>query len=123
MIRLAFLSLFFLFCLPAQAGNYSAVIQDLPLMPNMTEVPDAAVSFDTAAGRVLETAATVRAGQRQVYSFYAAALPGLGWKRDGGSHMSYTRGKEALSIEVSVGDNPEIVRVHFRLGPYDATEQ
>lgn len=107
----------FLIPAPSYANDYSGVIQDLPMMAGMVEIDDSAVSFDTPAGRFLETAAQVKSGQKQVYSFYASTLPGLGWERIDGQYMVYKRGNEMLSIDVTAGATPEYSRVQFRLGP------
>ena len=115
----------FIFCfvsflcmaVPAWAGNYSAVIQDLPLMTGMTEITDAAVQFDTTSGRVMETAAEVQAGQTEIYAFYSNALPQLGWTHKDGDNTTYHRAKEILTIEAAPGSSSEKTRVQFRLGP------
>jgi hypothetical protein len=102
---------------PAFANDYSRVIEDLPLMTGMTEIADAAVQFDTIGGRVMETAAEVQSGQKQVYSFYANTLPQLGWTRIAGGYMAYQRAGEMLTIEAVPGSAPGKTRVQFRLGP------
>ncbi len=95
---------------PALAENgYSRVIEDLPLIPGMVEMQDRAVIFDTAGGRILETAAQTADSADKVIAFYDKALPALGWAIAGHGH--YTRAHEVLKI------TPSGASVSFKLSP------
>lgn len=93
--------------MPAGAQNagsaastvFFTAIDDLPLMPGMTEQADAVV-FDQPDGRVVEVMATVPlgTGSAGISAFYDQTLPQLGWQKDGAN--SYVRDKERLSITI-----------------------
>ena len=58
---------------PAQStqAQFVSVIEDLPLMPGLAEDTDAAMAFDSAAGRIVEARATGAIGANLVEAFYA----------------------------------------------------
>lgn len=104
----------------AQSGNaapstvFFTAIDDLPLMPGMTEQADAVV-FDQPDGRVVEVMATVPlgTGSAGISAFYDQTLPQLGWQKDGAN--SYVRDKERLSIAIgSVMGGPLPVRFSIK---------
>ena len=101
---------------PAQStqAQFVSVIEDLPLMPGLAEDTDAAMAFDSAAGRIVEARATGAIGASVVKAFYAKALPQLGWKKqtDGG----YVRGDERLGLEI-IPTTGNVVTVSFRVKP------
>ncbi len=101
---------------PAQStqAQFVSVIEDLPLMPGLAEVTDAAMAFDSAAGRIVEARATGAIGASLVEAFYAKALPQLGWEKqtDGG----YVRGDERLGLEI-IPATGNMVTVSFRVKP------
>ena len=105
----------------ARAGGEDAVflsgIEDLPLMAGLVEDMEAALVFDSAGGRYVEAfaegAASLSSG---VAGFYDAALPQLGWQKNG--ILNYSREGESLSLEIINGANGgDPVRVHFILSP------
>ena len=79
------------------ATHFLAAIEDLPLMPGLTEDANAGVNFDSPAGRIAEAIAFGNVSARQVLDFYAAALPQLGWRQDGDAEFS--REREILKLE------------------------
>ena len=101
---------------PAQStqAQFVSVIEDLPLMPGLAEDTDAAMAFDSAAGRIVEARATGDIGASLVEAFYAKALPQLGWEKqtDGG----YVRGDERLGLEI-IPATGNMVTVSFRVKP------
>lgn len=108
LIALLFLSL------PAFAGTaYSFVIEDLPLMSGMLELPDDAVTFDQPGGRILETAAETQANPAAVRGFYASTLPSLGWQLQGAS--VFVRNNEKLQLDIDSKGGKTIA--HFTLTP------
>lgn len=98
------------------ATLFLAAIEDLPLMPGLTEDANAGVNFDSPAGRIAEAVAFGNVSERQVLDFYAAALPQLGWRQDGDAEFS--REREILKLEFPArpkADSPLTVR--FALKP------
>lgn len=82
----------------AGAGFFHAV-EDLPLMPGMTEVTEESVVFDQPDGRVVQVGARAGSGVTgaQVAAFYSETLPQLGWQAEG--NAGFVREKERLTIE------------------------
>ena len=100
----------------SQAPDFISVIEDLPLMPGLSEDPDGAMSFDTANGRIAETTASGFVEPGDVIDYYKHALPQLGWKRVAATR--YRREDEVLNIDVAKGSDEAVqVLVHFRLSP------
>jgi hypothetical protein len=120
----AFLALFGLFfALQAPAAwaqsrapqaAFLSVIDDVPLMPGLTERADAAVVFDKPEGRIVETEATGRLVRAEVLKFYAASLPQLGWRAR--SEGRFLRDKEELAISFASGAGGAL-SVRFTLSP------
>ncbi len=85
----------------AQVYFFSGV-QDLPLMPGLVELPDQAVSFDKAEGRIAELYALTRgASQQDIEGFYEQALPQFGWQRI--KPATYSRNGEILRLIFEIG--------------------
>lgn len=103
------------FAATEESVRFSAVIDDLPLMGSMYELPDEKFVFDTASGRIAGTTTTTGYNQKKVTEFYSKALPELGWStRD---HSIFYRENEALTLKMHSGDEGTIV--HFSLTPAD----
>jgi hypothetical protein len=102
---------------PAQdATHFVSTIEDLPLMPGLTEDADAGVIFDSPAGRIVEAYAIGDVGEEQVLEFYAAALPQLGWRQDGVG--VFVREREILKVEFLGPLQPgQPLTVRFALAP------
>jgi hypothetical protein len=98
---------------PRAAAEFVPGFEDLPLAPGLTAVPDAAMSFDSAGGRIVESLATGRIDAGSVADFYARTLPQLGWKQaDAGT---YRREGEELVIEIA--RSGDALTVRFALAP------
>ncbi len=99
---------------PAQAGGKSdnlflSSLQDIPLMPGMTEVVEEAVVFDKPSGRIAESAALARDLENEdISKFYKLTLPQLGWleTREG----AFVRQDEELKITVAAIQGQKLVR-------------
>ena len=63
------------------AGKFVYGFDDLPLMPGMTEIPGADVSFDTASGRIVIAFARSAVDQKKIMAFYDTTLSQLGWRK------------------------------------------
>lgn len=87
---------------------YVSDIEDLPLMRGLEEAPDAGVSFDKPAGRIVEVFAFGPVERRRVRTFYRRTLPQLGWRRVAADR--YTREGELLEIDYLGTDGDLTVR-------------
>ena len=98
---------------PADEPAYVAGLEDLPLMPGLSELSGSGFAFDTANGRIVEAYAVGEVEEAAVLEFYAETLPQLGWEQ--ASPRGFRREGERLSIEFVPGSKP--VTVHFSLAP------
>lgn len=95
------------------ADGFVPGFEDIPLAPGLTAVPDAAMSFDSAGGRIVESVATGRVDAGSVADFYDRTLPQLGWQQaDAGT---YRREGEELVIEIA--RSGDALTVRFALAP------
>ncbi|MBF0563118.1 MAG: hypothetical protein HQL37_14140 [Alphaproteobacteria bacterium] len=100
---------------PAWAGGgaFLAGVEDLPLMPGMSESAAAGTTFDTPAGRIVEAYAEGTATGAQVLRFYQETLPQLGWTAKGSN--TFHREGERLKLEI-VTERPRL-SVRFTVVP------
>ena len=82
-----------------QAARFLSVMEEMPLMPGLVEVTDAAVNFDGPSGRIIEAFVAGSVQVDAVRAFYAATLPQLGWARQ--ATGEYRRDAEILRLDVS----------------------
>jgi hypothetical protein len=82
-------------------STYLADIDDLPLAPGLFEDPNARVSFDKPAGRIVEAAAAGDTTPQDVRGFYTQTL----------------RNGESLAIQITPDGPPVVVR--FSIAPID----
>jgi len=61
-------------------GSFLVGLEDLPLMPELRQIVDVGVTFDTPGGRIVELYATGGVSRAGVLEFYAHTLPQLGWR-------------------------------------------
>jgi hypothetical protein len=124
-VRRAIPLLFLFFCAAAAlcgsaraqtpaTGAFLSVIDDVPLMPGLTERTEAAVVFDKPEGRIVETEAAGRLSRAAVLKFYAASLPQLGWRARGDGR--FLRDREELVLSFAGGGGGALV-VRFTLSP------
>lgn len=95
------------------APGFVAGLEDLPLMPGLSELTGSGFAFDTADGRIVEAYATGEVAEDEVLRFYAETLPQLGWEQ--ASPRGFRREGERLSIDFVAGARP--ITVHFSLAP------
>lgn len=92
-------------------------LEDVPLMPELRDVPDAAVIFDKPSGRLVEAYAEGDVPAEAVLTFYRETLPQLGWSAstESGASAVFFRESERLEIQVLEGQPRRTVR--FVLSP------
>lgn len=92
---------------PRAQTVYLTELEDVPLMPGLSEVEDAGVVFDKPSGRIVEVYAHGSVSREEVTAFYREALPQLGWRPQDGI---YLREGEALEIDFLGADGDLAVR-------------
>jgi hypothetical protein len=95
------------------ADGFLSRLEDMPLMPGLSEDTKSGVSFDTADGRIVEAFARGNVTERQVLDFYRETLPQLGWTAE--SSTEFSRGGEKLQIDLVPDDQGMVVR--YSLSP------
>ncbi|WP_282604636.1 hypothetical protein [Pelagibius sp. Alg239-R121] len=92
-------------------------MEDVPLMPQLQDVPDAAVIFDKPSGRLVEAYAEGDVEGAEVLGFYRETLPQLGWTSESetGASGVFFRESERLEIHILEGQTRHTVR--FVLSP------
>ncbi len=90
------------------ADRFVSVIEDLPLMEGLTENENAAVTFDSAGGRIAEAEARGNADPAKVRRFYRDVLPQLGWTPAGDGLYERERERLKLTIEAD-GDGGAVI--------------
>lgn len=99
-------------------AGFLSVIDDVPLMPGLSERAEAAVVFDKPEGRIVEAEASGRATRADVLKFYASSLPQLGWRARG--EGKFLRDREELVLSFVSGPNGGqggSLTVRFTLSP------
>lgn len=95
-------------------AGFLSVIDDVPLMPGLSERADAAVVFDKPEGRIVEAEASGRLTRAEVLKFYASSLPQLGWRTRG--EGKFLRDREELVLSFVSGSGGSLT-VRFTLSP------
>lgn len=105
----------FLISLPVSAQDYFETLYDVPVMAGLIEIPDQAMSFDKADGRIAEAGALAEnINPEDVSSFYDVALTQMGWQaRQAGVYHRETERLRLKIISMKGGD----LLVQFSLEP------
>ncbi len=101
---------------PVRAEGHAAYLAgaaDLPLMPGLSEVPEAGLVFDQPSGRIVEAYAQGAVSRSAVTSFYLDTLPNLGWRAK--AEALFHRDGEELRLDISGDDGARVV--HITLQP------
>ena len=98
---------------PLAGDEFIADIEDLPVMPGLSEIDEAGVVFDKPSGRIVEAYATGAVKKGAVLDFYRRTLPQLGWQIESGER--FARENEILTLQVREEETGVIVE--FRLAP------
>lgn len=97
----------------ADTAGFVSQVEDLPLMPGLTEVSDAGLVFDSPSGRIVEAYAEGSVSRAAVLDFYNETLPQLGWNRRG--EAAFDREGEVLTLDFT--DRQSALVVRFTLKP------
>lgn len=65
----------------AQEVEFFTLVEDMPLMPGLSELVDETTSFDKPEGRIIEAFAAIESGvtPAQISAYYKVTLPQFGW--------------------------------------------
>lgn len=102
---------------PAMANAADAFftdLEELPIMSGLAENQAAAVTFETANGRIIEVEASGAMKASDVLSFYGETLPQLGWTRI--ENGVFERDQERLALTISDTEAGRVL-VAFSLSP------
>lgn len=102
---------------PSGAGAFVTGMEDVPLMSDLQDVPDAAVIFDKPAGRLIEAYAEGNVESAAVMKFYRETLPQLGWSIEAAKGASGVFFRERERLEIHVLDGTDRRTVRFVLSP------
>jgi hypothetical protein len=98
---------------PVAPAKFFSSMQDIPLVPGITELSDQAVTFDKPQGRIVESVAEIETGNPAgVKKAYEDTLPQLGWRRV--SDNSYARAGESLILNFEKYEGRNFVRIMVR---------
>jgi len=92
------------------ATLFFETLQDVPVMPGLTELEDYTLVFDKPEGRIIEMVARIDgASVSDVRDYYRRSLPQLGWVM--ASQDVYMRGEEHLSLNFESEQNDSFLRM------------
>lgn len=106
-----------LLLMPAMANAADAFftdLEELPIMTGLAENQAAAVTFETANGRIIEVEASGTMKASEVMAFYGETLPQLGWTRV--SDGVFERDQERLALMITDAEAGRVL-VGFSLSP------
>ena len=90
--------------------SFFETLQDVPVMPGLTELEDYKLVFDKPEGRIVEMVAKIEgASIDDVRNYYSRSLPQLGWVMT--APDNYMRGGEHLSFNFEREQNDSFVRM------------
>jgi hypothetical protein len=98
----------------AQAAEFFASIEDLPLPSGFAELEADGMVFESPAGRIVSAVARGSGSVEGVRTFYRGALPPLGWEARSGDR--YRRDDEQLSFTFEPAQGGVLI-VRVRLVP------
>lgn len=88
-------------------------LEDVPLMPGLTELADQTVFFDKPEGRIIESVALMGdASRRDVEVYYGGILAQFGWGRI--DDTRFFREKEYLELSFENRDGDDVVKIMVR---------
>ncbi len=94
----------------AQDVQFFEGLQDVPLMPGLTEHTGDTLFYDKPGGRVVELVADMDGfSQEAVQEYYLSALPQFGWKNT--APNSFSRQGESLELAFEADEGVNLLRV------------
>ena len=108
-LRACLLCLLLTFNAAAADAVYFSSLDDIPVMPGLTELADRSLEFDSPTGRIIEAYAEGSVAAAQVLTFYGETLPQLGWTPL--SPGLYRRDAEELMLEIAPASAGVTVRL------------
>ena len=97
------------------ADSFFDGIEDLPLMPGLSETARERTTFDTPTGRIVARGAEGAVTRDAVLRFYGETLPQLGWRPVGGD--AFLRNGEKLQIEFPRRPSGRVLGVRILITP------
>lgn len=103
--------------------HFFEMLEDIPLMPGLLEVPESALVFDKPGGRIIESKAVSETmAAESVRAFYETTLPQLGWQPIENSlspALLFVRQDEKLSLQIKREDGVTITDI--MVSPYNVS--
>ncbi len=94
-------------------ATFFSSLEDIPLMPGLSELPAQGMVFDKPEGRIVEALAlTGGIPHQDILVYYGGTLPQLGWGRVNDSR--FFREGEVLEISFSRLAEGDVVRIMVR---------
>src|SRR5690606_32279159 len=93
---------------PVESPGFFNDLQDVPLMPGLSEMLDRSLVFDKPEGRIVETTASADTAPEAIRAFYERTLPQLGWTQV--TRESFIRQDEELTMQVAREGGFSVVR-------------
>lgn len=88
-------------------------LEDVPLMPGLTELPEEGLTFDKPEGRIVEQAALIGdLSEKDVLVYYGGVLTHLGWGRV--SDTRFFREREYLELSFEEQEGASLLKVMVR---------
>lgn len=93
------------------ASRFFTAVEDLPIMPGLTERPGSTTLFEKPEGRIVALTADGAVSRDAVVAFYDRVLPQLGWARssDGSFRreserlrFAFARAKAGLAVRITI---------------------
>jgi len=95
------------------APTFFSSLQDIPVMPGLTELKEQSFSFDKPEGEITEAAALMgNLQENQVLYFYQITLPQFGWGKI--SNSEFFRNGEYLKISFNRDSTDNMVKIMIR---------
>ena len=96
--------------------TFFSTVEDLPLMPGLSEVSEEAVFFDIIHGRIVEVVAIGAMSSDKITEFYDMVLPQLGWGKL--SEGKFSRANETLQFWIRTKGQENVLRISINPDQY-----
>jgi hypothetical protein len=91
--------------------RFFTAVEDLPVMPGLTERPGSTATFEKPDGRIVSLTADGAVSRDAVLAFYDRVLPQFGWTRNAdGSfrreserlRMAFAKAADGISVRITI---------------------